>query len=134
MSMYDIDCKLSSFSSYFICLLFHLKKKKNLVYEFSFKIEHLFLWFFSTFLSLYFLFPFWALLFPSFCWLWALIFFFLFRVTLNRLDYLFEIFLVPWGISCIVNITIRTMFAAFLRFWNFAFIFICQELFFLFSL
>ena len=57
-------------------------------------------WFHWSFLGFFwpllYLFPLWSLLFPFFCWLWAL--FVLILILLSgRLNCLFEIFLVSWG-------------------------------------
>ena len=95
ISMESVVISPLSFIILFICVLslflddlglsiFYLfKKKKLLVSFFFFGLLYLFLIFFP----------------PPFCWLWAW-FVFIFLITLGgRSGYLFEVFLVSWGIT-----------------------------------
>ena len=78
--LYDIDYYFSSFISHFTWVLFFSWWAWLKIYQFylPFPKKQLLvsLIFSIVFWSLFYLFPLSSLLFPSFCWLWALFFFF----------------------------------------------------------
>ena len=70
------------------------------VYQFCLPLQKTSSWFHWSFVlfswSLFYLFPLWSLLFPSFCWSWGLLVLLFLTPLGGSLGCLFEIFLISW--------------------------------------
>ena len=93
------SCVISSFVHLGPVFMVRLAKGLSVLFIFLKNPLLISLIFSVAFLSLFYLFPLWCLLFPSFFWLWAWVFFFFLLLSLlgGRLDCL-RFFFFPYGL------------------------------------